>query len=576
MLRVTAPAAEIVRLGEVLRALARQDAEGFDALFNPLAPRLAVAGIDPALAAELRAFALVDGEADALIGRHRIRRLLGPRPQAGAASEASFHDRFYVMEVGGVEYVQDVWPETDALLARLEAAPVGAMADVGTGCGIIAIEAAARGHRVVATDLYDTALALARFNAVLNGVGIDFRRGHLFEPLAAAGFDLVLTAPHYGRQFDQLRLEVLRDGPATLAPGGRLVLASMLEWEGEDGKLGIESVFPSLTARGDSVRVAPIEGELKRHWHQRAAGDVAGLVSRWRFTVEVARDGRGEVEIVRPPAESLPVRVHVKLERLREAPAGAAWAIVDGGDVAELARLCAALDGPELTIDAPLPSLLLDACRVGARPCVAPRGQAAGAIVDERGDVRPCVHGQPLARASDGLAELLAAEEAASAQAWARRGCRDCSALAVCSRCIFPAPFADELAYCTFMRAHVDTLPRVRRLVETLTRLGRRGMTPPVRIRRWPRTTDTTHAATRPAGDALATAVAEAWNRHQAWIVDAGDTHHLFWMRETTLHDAEIEPLSALVGAAVVEGQPPPLPARVIDRTLRRLAALLL
>jgi hypothetical protein len=186
------------------------------------------------------------------------------------------------------------------------------------------------------------------------------------------------------------------------------------------------------------------------------------------------------------------------------------------------------------------------------------------------------VHGQPLARASDGLAELLAAEEAASAQAWARRGCRDCAALAVCSRCIFPAPFADEQAYCTFMRAHVVTLPRARRLVETLIRLGRRGTTPPVRIRRWPRATDATRAATAAGGDVLATAVADAWNRHEAWIVDAGDSHHLFWMRETTLHDAEIEPLAAMVGAAIVDGQPPPLPARVIDRTLRRLAALIL
>jgi len=40
MLRVTAPATEIARLGEVLRALASTDAEGFDALFAPTAARL--------------------------------------------------------------------------------------------------------------------------------------------------------------------------------------------------------------------------------------------------------------------------------------------------------------------------------------------------------------------------------------------------------------------------------------------------------------------------------------------------------------------------------------------------------
>ncbi|MDB4966020.1 MAG: methyltransferase small, partial [Myxococcales bacterium] len=535
MLPVGAPATEVARLGEVLRALARDDAEGFDALFDPLAPRLAVAGVDPGHAAALRAFALVAGEADALTGQHRIRRIDG---------------RFYVMEVGGLEYVQDVWPETDALLARLETAPPGAFADVGTGCGVIAIEAAARGHRVVATDLYDSALALARFNAILNGVEIDFRRGHLFEPLTGERFDLVLTAPHYGRQFDQLRLEVLRDGHATLAPGGRIVLASMFEWQDDSGPLGIESLFPSLTARGLSVRVAPIEAELKRHWHQRAVGDVPRLVSRWRFTVEVARDGRGEMEVVRPPVASLPVRVHVSLARLREAPAAAAWTVVDGADVAELGRLCAALAGDELTIDAALPSLLVDACRFGARPCVAPKGQAAGAIVDAGGEVRPCIHGQPLARATDGLAQLLAAQEAAAAQLWTRRGCSGCAAVEMCSRCLFPAPFADERSYCTFMRAHIATLPRVRRLVETLARLGRRGLSAPVRVRRWPRAMTTPATAVTE----VARLVADAWNAREAWLVEVDGTHHLFWMRGTTLHDAEIEPMAAMVGAAIVDG----------------------
>ena len=75
MLRVTAPATEIARLGEVLRTLARDDAEGFDALFDPARPKLAVRGIAPALAGELRAFGLVDGDGDALQGQHRIRRI---------------------------------------------------------------------------------------------------------------------------------------------------------------------------------------------------------------------------------------------------------------------------------------------------------------------------------------------------------------------------------------------------------------------------------------------------------------------------------------------------------------------
>jgi len=551
MLRATAPATEIARLGDALRTLARDDAEGFDALFDPATPRLVVSGVAPSLAAELRAFGLVDGGDDALEGQHRIRRI---------------GERFYVLELGGtLEYVQDVWPETDALYEVIARAPAGLrVADVGTGSGVLAVEAAARGHRVIATDLYDTALQLARFNALLNGVDVDFRRGHLFEPLADGAFDLVVTAPHYGRQADQLRLEVFADGARVLADGGRLVLASQLEWQG-DGPLAVEPLLrQTAAARALSVRIAPIDSALKRHWHLRAVGDDARLVSRWRFTVELANDGRGEFAVERPPLEALPARAHVPLARMQQAPRDAAWTI-GSDDVAALTSLLAALDEHELTIDAQLPSLLLDACRFGARPCVAPRGQAAGAILDVDGGVRPCTHGEPLARGDDSLATLLANQQAAAARAYARRGCRDCAIVETCPRCLFAAPFADESAYCAFMRAHATTLPRFRRLVETLVRLGRRGAAPPVRIRRWPR-----------RDVAVTHAIGAAFGEREAWLVDVSDTQQLFWLRDATLYDVELDSISALVGAALADGERPPLPDRVTDRGVRRLAALLL
>ena len=560
MLRVTAPATEIARLGDVLRAFAATDAEGFDGLFAPRAARMGVRDVDAAIARELLAFGMVEGTPEMLEGLHRIRRL---------------GERFYVLDLGSAsEYVQDVWPETDALLAVIARAPVGRLADVGTGSGVLAVEAAARGHRVVATDLYDTALQLARFNATLNGLDvIDFRRGHLFEPLPPRAFDLAVTAPHYGREADQLRLEIFADGPAVLGDGGRLVLASQLEWQG-DGPLAVEPLLRAIAARGPSVRIAPIDSELKRSWHLRAiaeGGDDARLVSRWRFTVEIANDGRGEFDVTRPPAESLPARVHVPLARLRDASAGAAWTIARADDVTALAAELARLDEHELTFAAPLPSLLLDGCRFGARPCVAPRGQAAGAILDSDGGVRPCTHGEPLARGDDSLATLLANQQAAAARAYARRGCRDCAVVASCPRCLHPAPFAAEADYCAFMRAHATTLPRFRRLVETLVRLGRRGGEPPVRVRRWPR-----REMTRAGGGSFAGAIGAAFDAREAWLVELADSHHLFWLRDGTLHDADLDSISALVGAAAADGEKPPLPDRVAEPALRRLAALIL
>jgi release factor glutamine methyltransferase len=55
--------------------------------------------------------------------------------------------------------------------------------DIGTGCGIIAILAAKKGAKVVATDINPYALKCAQNNAKLNRVKIEFRLGSLFEPI---------------------------------------------------------------------------------------------------------------------------------------------------------------------------------------------------------------------------------------------------------------------------------------------------------------------------------------------------------------------------------------------------------
>lgn len=96
-------------------------------------------------------------------------------------------------------------PETeyflDALLAL--AGPdrtFGAALDVGTGSGAIALSLAGEGlaRTVTATDLSPKALAAARRNARAAGLStVDFRSGHLLEPVAGDTFDLVLSNPPY-------------------------------------------------------------------------------------------------------------------------------------------------------------------------------------------------------------------------------------------------------------------------------------------------------------------------------------------------------------------------------------------
>jgi SAM-dependent methyltransferase len=530
---------------ELRAALGRLAPDEFDGLFGPTDGQQRRFALAPEVTAVLARAGLVEGERE-VRGLRRIRRR-GPH--------------FYLMELGvRIENVQDVWPETDALLAALDAAPPGALFDVGTGTGILAIEAAARGHRVVATDIYPTVLALARANAALNGVAhaIDFRRGHLFEPVAGEAFDLILSAPHYGGTGAQLRLELLLQGDAHLRDGGRMVIASMFEWEG-DGLLGVEGLLRELAARGCRVEVRPLPSSYKREWFSRAVGDPAlRLVSRHRFTITVERGGAGGLAITMP--EDAPEETFVPLARLR---GGATAVIADGDDVARLEQILDALGAARFEL-AQAPRGLLDACRFGAQSCVDDFG-AAKAIVDAAGRVRPCTHGDVVAGAADPLSAVDDRLEALAREAEARRGCTDCAAYDVCSRCLFPVPL-DESRYCELVRRHARRLPHLARLWRTLPRLT--APAAPLAVARWPHTE---WAAPEPLPDGARERLAALWNQYETWIVATPVEHRLFWLQNGRLCDAPVAAAEAALGARIADGE------RVDDApapTLARLIAL--
>ncbi len=73
--------------------------------------------------------------------------------------------------------------------------------DLCTGSGAIAISLAKElpAARVVATDVSEAAVAIARRNAERNGVAdrVEIRRGDLWEPVAGERFDLICSNPPY-------------------------------------------------------------------------------------------------------------------------------------------------------------------------------------------------------------------------------------------------------------------------------------------------------------------------------------------------------------------------------------------
>jgi release factor glutamine methyltransferase len=77
----------------------------------------------------------------------------------------------------------------------------GTVLDLGTGSGCIALSLATEGRfaRIVATDVSEDALAVARLNAdrVRPEPMPEFRQGPFFEPVVGERFDVIVTNPPY-------------------------------------------------------------------------------------------------------------------------------------------------------------------------------------------------------------------------------------------------------------------------------------------------------------------------------------------------------------------------------------------
>jgi hypothetical protein len=230
-----------------------------------------------------------------------------------------------------------------------------------------------------------------------------------------------------------------------------------------------------------------------------------------------------------------------------------------------LAELAAQLTAGLVTLSGVLPTQLLDACRFGARACVSLEDAtgAAGAIADVAGGVRPCTRGAVIGRVDERMATILETERRLWEEARVRRGCQGCSARAVCSRCLFPAPFADEAAYCEWMRAQAPAVPALMRLFEALGYLNRVGP-PPRRVRvKTGRTAALVAARGRPwpvpaSDDSRAQTVAELaarWRERETWIAALDEQRFvLLTRRDGVQQGAPVTRATAALGELIADG----------------------
>lgn len=195
----------------------------------------------------------IDGAAFARYREYLDERIRG-RPVAYITGSREFMGLDFLVD----ERVLIPRPETEVLVETVLEVTAGLaaprIADVGTGCGAIAISlAVARPTAtILASDLSRDALAVARLNAARHGVAdrVRFLQGDLIDPIASVGraLDVVACNPPYVSPAERPRLpreirdfepmeaviapgygesvhaRLVREAPRVLAPGGWLVL----------------------------------------------------------------------------------------------------------------------------------------------------------------------------------------------------------------------------------------------------------------------------------------------------------------------------------------------------------------
>ncbi|KAA0006187.1 MAG: methyltransferase [Thermoplasmata archaeon] len=87
---------------------------------------------------------------------------------------------------------------SELMLANMQIKEGSIVLDMGTGSGVLAIEAAKKASVVFAADISKEAIKIARENAELNGINnIEFIQSDLFSSLPHIKFDIILFNPPY-------------------------------------------------------------------------------------------------------------------------------------------------------------------------------------------------------------------------------------------------------------------------------------------------------------------------------------------------------------------------------------------
>jgi release factor glutamine methyltransferase len=145
-------------------------------------------------------------ESELLELRSIVKRIKGNEPIQYILNNAHFYGlEFYIKE--GVLIPR---PETEELVDLiLKESPKGTVLDIGTGSGIIAItlKSMAPALRVKAVDVSESALSIAKKNAELNRVEVEFEKMDvLTNDFINDSFDIIVSNPPYVLESDKAKM----------------------------------------------------------------------------------------------------------------------------------------------------------------------------------------------------------------------------------------------------------------------------------------------------------------------------------------------------------------------------------
>jgi SAM-dependent methyltransferase len=196
-------------------------------------------------------------------------------------------------------------PNTNLLMAAAyPPARVADVLDLGCGSGALSLVLAANAERVLGLDSSPRAIALARFNARLNGLrNVEFEVSDRFAAARDRTFDLIVSQPpflalpegvepiahlHGGARGDELAFEMLHETPTHLATGGRAVFA--VDWPEIEGE---PSLVSRLRARIDPdvdlLVLLPPPATPEEHCANHAAAVALDASPRWAALVRAWR-----------------------------------------------------------------------------------------------------------------------------------------------------------------------------------------------------------------------------------------------------------------------------------------------